>query len=83
MLMSHFKDNACYSETYIFKHFLLEKGMTWTAFDICEAWAIKRGYSTARTNRPGKSYLKGLKRSLTFFSDCQLSTLGKQANANS
>ena len=24
----------------------------WSAFDICEAWAIKRGYTTARTNRP-------------------------------
>jgi len=24
----------------------------WNAFDVCEAWAIKRGYNTARTNRP-------------------------------
>lgn len=24
----------------------------WSAFDVCEAWAIKRGYNTARTNRP-------------------------------
>lgn len=24
----------------------------WSAFDICEAWAFKRGYITARSNRP-------------------------------
>ena len=27
-------------------------GKKWSAFDVCEAWAIKRGYTTARTNRP-------------------------------
>ena len=24
----------------------------WSAFDICEAWAFKRGYVNARSNRP-------------------------------
>ena len=24
----------------------------WSAYDICEGWAIKRGYITARSNRP-------------------------------
>ena len=24
----------------------------WTTYDICEAWALKRGYVTARSNRP-------------------------------
>jgi hypothetical protein len=28
------------------------EGKKWSAFDVCEAWAIKRGYTTARTNRP-------------------------------
>ncbi len=25
---------------------------SWSAFDICEAWALKRGFVTARSNRP-------------------------------
>lgn len=27
-------------------------GQHWTAFDICESWAVLRGYQTAKTGRP-------------------------------
>ena len=30
----------------------LEARPIWTTYDICEAWADKRGYVTARSNRP-------------------------------
>ena len=25
-----------------------KEGSKWSAFDVCDAWAIKRGYTTAR-----------------------------------
>lgn len=31
---------------------LPEETTFWSAFTVCEAWAIKRNYTTARTNRP-------------------------------
>ena len=30
----------------------LEARPVWTTYEICEAWADKRGYVTARSNRP-------------------------------
>ena len=29
-----------------------EENQKWSAFDLCEAWALKRGYVSARSNRP-------------------------------
>ena len=31
---------------------LEQKADKWTTYDLCEAWAYKRGYVTARSNRP-------------------------------
>ncbi|XP_062620565.1 guanine nucleotide-binding protein-like 1 [Saccostrea cucullata] len=34
------------------KHPDIEDGDEWTAFDVCEAWALKKGFLTAKAARP-------------------------------
>lgn len=34
------------------KHSDIDEGDQWTAFDICEAWALKKGFLTAKAARP-------------------------------